>query len=291
VWAIVGSIDGASTHLAETVVAKARVSLVSPGSTDTTVNQANVAWAFSCLPSDDALARRLARHVADRGLAPALISATDHDSHVAVRALLDALRSLRLAPSSHVEVGAGEADTAELVQRTVAATPGAIVVVAAPRTSARLVGALRAGGYGGQIFGWASMGRRAFLSTAGPAAEGVVFPLPCDPGFAAGEFSRAFAQEYGRAPDCTAVQTYDATRLVIESIERVGLNRARIRDALAAVSSRPGAAGSIAWGPLGRNLREPVLATVREGRVVPLERPPEVERLVSVSRRAPRHTP
>ena len=42
VWAIIGGIDGASTHLAETVVVKARVTLIFFGSTDKTVNLANV---------------------------------------------------------------------------------------------------------------------------------------------------------------------------------------------------------------------------------------------------------
>jgi len=43
VWAIIGGIDGPSTHLAEQVVAKARLTLLSSASTDKTVNLANVA--------------------------------------------------------------------------------------------------------------------------------------------------------------------------------------------------------------------------------------------------------
>ncbi len=50
VWAIIGGIDGPSTHLAEQVVAKARLTLLSSASTDKTVNLANVPWMFSCLP-------------------------------------------------------------------------------------------------------------------------------------------------------------------------------------------------------------------------------------------------
>ena len=50
VWAIIGSIDGSTTHLAEQVVAKARVTQIDPASTDRSVNMANVPWVFSCLP-------------------------------------------------------------------------------------------------------------------------------------------------------------------------------------------------------------------------------------------------
>ena len=56
VWAVIGGIDGPSTHLAEQVVAKARLPLLSPGSTDKTVNLANVPWMFSCVPDDHLLA-------------------------------------------------------------------------------------------------------------------------------------------------------------------------------------------------------------------------------------------
>jgi len=34
VWAIIGGIDGATTHLAEKVVAKAQLTLVNPSATD-----------------------------------------------------------------------------------------------------------------------------------------------------------------------------------------------------------------------------------------------------------------
>ncbi len=59
-WALVGAIDGAATHLAEQVALKARITLVSSGSTDKTVSLARVPWMFSCLPSDEAQAPVLA---------------------------------------------------------------------------------------------------------------------------------------------------------------------------------------------------------------------------------------
>ena len=52
VWAILGSVDGAATHLAEQIVAKARLPLVSPVSTDESVNLAGVPWMFSLAPAD-----------------------------------------------------------------------------------------------------------------------------------------------------------------------------------------------------------------------------------------------
>jgi len=57
--ALLGSVDSASTHLAEQVVAKANLPLVSPMATDKSVTLAGVPWMFSCAPSDAAIARVL----------------------------------------------------------------------------------------------------------------------------------------------------------------------------------------------------------------------------------------
>ena len=64
VWAIIGSIDGVATHVAEQVVTKALLPLIDPGSTDRTVNAAMVPWMFSCLPGDPAIADALAPQLA-----------------------------------------------------------------------------------------------------------------------------------------------------------------------------------------------------------------------------------
>jgi branched-chain amino acid transport system substrate-binding protein len=274
VWAIVGSIDGASTHLAETVATKARLTLVSPGSTDVTVNYANVPWMFSCMPGDDALQTALADGVVDRvgGGTLVVISATDHDSHHAAAALLAALADRRRPPGLHLEIDAGAAELAGPLERIVAAEPEAVVVVAGPRDSARIVTAVRERLGDAAIFGGPPMARRVFVEEAGGAAEGVVFPLPCDPSHADGEFGRAYQRRFGRSPDCVTAQTYDATRMVVEAIGNAGLNRARIVDEVARLSPRPGAAGPIEWGAAGRNRRDVVLGTVNRGRVVPVAR-------------------
>ncbi len=67
VWAIIGGIDGATTHLAEQVVAKALLPLVNPAGTDRGIHGANVPWIFSCVPPDQELAPPLARALRQRG--------------------------------------------------------------------------------------------------------------------------------------------------------------------------------------------------------------------------------
>jgi len=264
VWAIIGSIDGASTHLAEQVVAKARLALISPASTDKTVNLANVAWMFSCLPADDALAGALVPVIVERvERRPFIVlSATDHDSHHAASELTSQLGREGLTPLHQIEFEPGLDDYSLVLERVTTSGVEAVVVVAGPQDSARAVTALRRMDPELALFGSHGMGRRAFLEAVGPDAA--VFPSPCDPAFLDGPFATEFAELTGSWPDYTAAQTYDATRMTVEAIRKAGLNRARIRDALQALSPWHGVAGAIEWDSLGQNEREVGIMTVGE---------------------------
>jgi ABC-type branched-subunit amino acid transport system substrate-binding protein len=272
VWAIVGSIDGATTHLAEQVVAKARVTLLSPVAVDGTVNLANVAWTFSCLPQHGPQTDRLGRAIADSigNGSLTLLSATDHDSRVFARALERFLVARGLAPRHHLEFEPGVEQCTALVERVIASKPDAVAILAGPRDSARIAASLREHDARVEVFGGPAMGRRSFLERAGPAAEGVQFPLLCDPEALSGEFASRFASRFGRSPDCAAVQAYDAVHLLAAAVERAGLNRARIRDAVRELSPWSGVAGSIDWNPVGQNRRAVRLARIADGRIVAL---------------------
>jgi ABC-type branched-subunit amino acid transport system substrate-binding protein len=131
VWAIIGSIDGASTHLAEQVVAKARLPLLSPVSTDKTVNLANVPWMFSLSPGDHQIAPVLARAIVDRvDEAPfALASSTDHDSRLLVEELRVDLAELNAVPSYHLQFHPN-GEVAHIFDRLILSSIRTFVVVA-----------------------------------------------------------------------------------------------------------------------------------------------------------------
>ena len=63
-WAVIGGVDGTTTHLAVQLALKAYFVLLSPGSTDVTADLANVPWLFSLPPSDERLAPVLAEAIA-----------------------------------------------------------------------------------------------------------------------------------------------------------------------------------------------------------------------------------
>ncbi len=276
VWAIVGGIDGPSTHLVEQVAVKARIPLLSPASTDKTVNLANVPWMFSLVPGDHlqtpVVAEAIGRRVGDGRLV--LLSGVGHDSALFARELRKALAARDVLLSYHVQCRGTEEEAVQAVGRAVESRPEAVAVIAGPQQGARLVAALREQGFRGPVFGGPATGRRRFLEEAGARGEGVLFPLVYDPDRpgddgASRRFAETFQRRHGHAPDYAAAHTYDAFRLVIAAIRSAGLNRARIRDAIRKLSPYPGVTGPIRWDPLGSNTRPVSLGTIREGGVVP----------------------
>jgi ABC-type branched-subunit amino acid transport system substrate-binding protein len=279
--AVLGSIDSASTHLAEQVVAKANLPLVSPVATDKTTTLAGVSWMFSCAPSDTAVARALVNALLASTASSAnvrssrlvLITATDHESRMLSREVLREFSQRNRLPDYRHEVPPGAEFEAQ-IRAIVEAQVSAVVVVAGAADSARLVCGLQEQLPGVTIFGGPAMARSQFLRLAGTFAERPVFPMVSafendSPRLA--DFVGQFAAETGREPDYTAALTYDATRLLLEAVQSAGPSRPGVRRALVDASGWSGCAGTIAFDGTGQNTRTNVsMAHWRSGRITPL---------------------
>lgn len=272
VWAIIGGIDGPSTHLAEQVVAKARLTLLSPVSSDRTANLANVPWMFSCLPQDHLQAPVLAEAIAPcvENKPFVLVSAVDHDSHLFTVELIRHFVELRLAPFYHYEFDPRKGNVTELAQHIADTRAEVLVLVAGGEASAHLIRAVREKGFAGRVFGGPCMGRRSFIEEAGKAADGAVFPLLYAGSAASKSFEDKYISRFGKQPDYLAAHTYDGVNLLIAAIRKAGLNRVRICDAVRELSPWQGVTGSIQWDGLGSNCRRVALGTIRNGCVLPV---------------------
>jgi branched-chain amino acid transport system substrate-binding protein len=332
--ALLGSVDSATTHLAEQVVAKANLPLISPIATDKSITLAGVSWMFSCAPDDDVIARVLVDHLLTtlEGSSPppstlgsggqsgddktqnrktersgiALITCTDHESRMTAGELVKEFSRRGRLPALRLEVPPATHDFSRQLRALQEARPAAVVVVAGPEDAAHAVAALRAAGAPAslpenppavepsgllgdlpenasqrrgaaslRIFGSHAMSRSRFWELAGPAAEGVCFPVFFVPDPADAEtrrFLSHFAAERRGVPDYTAALAYDATRVLIEAIRRAGPSRARIREELSRLSPWAGVAGAVHFDGTGHNTRTNVcMATIRSGAIVPLK--------------------
>jgi ABC-type branched-subunit amino acid transport system substrate-binding protein len=261
VWAVIGAIDGVGTHIAEQVIAKVRLPLVDPASTDRSVNAAMVPFMFSCLPGDPAiaaaLAPELAREAGPRG--PVLICSTGHDE----RHCADEFRHWFAARSPGIErvldFEPGSGELARIVDQ--AAGAAAALIIGNVADTAAVVRQVRGRSPKTILYAGPSAARSSFAWLAGDSAEGVRCPV----------LAKDASLEDGK--DFAALQSYDAVRLVVAAIRTAGLNRIRICRALAALSPWQGAAGEIRWSALNRNARPVAAGYIRGGRLAVLDHP------------------
>ena len=275
VVAIVGGMDGPSTHVAEQIAAKARLPVIAPASTDKSINLAGVPWIFSCLPGDHLLAPVLADAMIDEGEPRriVLLSSTDHDAHVFSVELQAALRMRKIGLAHHYDFASKTTDLDELARQAIKLDADSIVVVADTATSAELVIALRESGFEGTVFCGPAAARRRFLEIAKSDAEGILVPMPSDQLACeeAREFSRLFRERCEHEPDYAAAQTFDAVSMLLAAIREVGSNRVQIADALRGLSPYEGVAGRIRWDRVGANTRPVRLGIYRKGQLVVAE--------------------
>lgn len=97
--------------------------------------------------------------------------------------------------------------------------------------------------------------------------------LPDQPGADAQRFVQAFVERFGTVPTGDAALAYDAARLLIGAIQRVGTDRQRVRDYVAGIgTSTPpfdGVTGTIAFDAQGDAIdKEVAIGTIRDGRLV-----------------------
>jgi branched-chain amino acid transport system substrate-binding protein len=245
-WAIIGGIDGSTTHLAEQVVTKALVTLINPAATDRSIHMANVPWMFSVVPGDNLQAPLISQALKERGEPFALLSGTDHDSRAFLSELNLAFTHDRISPTLHVEFEDIHLSVGGVVDRLLKTDAKAVVVLAGTADSYVLIKAIRRAGFTGTLFAGPLLGR-AIPDTP---LEGVMIPVLGD---IPATFRATFSARYDCPPDYAAAYGFDAATLLVEAVRNSGLNRAKIRDAVRELSPYQGITGQIQWDAVGQN--------------------------------------
>ena len=127
-------------------------------------------------------------------------------------------------------------------------------------------------------------GNLAYAKAAGPAAEGVIFPLgklavadalpASDPQkkVLVG-YRDAYQKRYGEEVSGFGGYAWDAFQLLAAAVEKVGLDRARVRSALETTQGFVGQSGVFRFSPQDHNglgIDSFEMLTVKDGRFVPL---------------------
>jgi len=265
VWTIIGGLDGQRTHVAELVVSKAWVPVISPAATDTSVDYANVPWVFRCPPADSRQADLLVGYAQNQGYKHVVVlTEIEREGHTGFLRLQEKAGQRRFSFEAHYEYPTNNPE--EVIPRLKGIGADAVILWGNAKPALSLLRALRSAGISAPVLAPSSLVQP---ETAGGSEwiGNLVVSAPYDlsrenPAILA--FAEKYRSRWGVFPSPVALYSYDAACLVIRAIETTGLNRMRIRDELTRISF-DGLTGKIQFNSLRGNTAEPVLIFLKDG--------------------------
>jgi len=251
VWAIVGGIDGANTHIAIRVALKIEIPWMTPGDLDPTYIETNIPWVMRCIGDDRQLNYILVDYMFRKMKCQrvAIIRSSSRYGRFGVREIRDSARRLGHPIVSEMAYKGGTTNFDMQLDRIQEYKPDAIVHWGNGDSAALVLNAIRARGWTQPFLTCDRSVTDEFVKIAGKNAEGVICGYPWnperkDPKLDA--FREGFKKRYGVAADTYAAHAYDGMNMLIWAIQTAGLNRAKIRDVIAyRIDSFPGVTGDI----------------------------------------------
>ncbi len=242
VWAVIGSIGGDSTHIAQQVATKAHLPLISPLSSDPSLTHVRVPWIFRLAPSDTKQARWLVQKMQEAEIKKVgMITAASHDGRTFADEMTKQLRGANLPPKFHFTIDS-VADTKHLMKRIQTFEPEGVVVYADSNFLPRIMKQNKT-----DSIVWFTP-----WTPGHPVSKGVIAYKPAiqkiEP------FVETFKERYGHEPDACAGYGYDAVQMVIRAIRQAGLSRNGVREALQSMDSFDGVMGPVRWDHGGGNV-------------------------------------
>ncbi|MFH0980508.1 MAG: ABC transporter substrate-binding protein [Planctomycetota bacterium] len=274
VWAILGSIDSANTHIAIRVALKAEIVMLNSADTDPTFIETNIPWVMRCIGDDRQMGYLLVDYLYRKlGYTQvAVIRSSNRYGRFGVREIRDGSRRLGHPIVIEMAYKLGPTDLSLQLERIRATGAEAVVHWGDAADGAVILNQMRSMGLNQPFYACDRCVSDEFLEIAGANAEGVVCGYPWDPtrqDLRLEVFRVEYRTCYGVEPDTYAAHAYDGMNMLIEAIQVAGLNRARIRDVLAH-RPRPfeGVTGSIPLSACLDDLGEVFLARVENGKWV-----------------------
>jgi ABC-type branched-subunit amino acid transport system substrate-binding protein len=271
VWAILGTVDGANSHIAIRVALKAEILIMNSGDTDPTFIETNIPWVCRVIGDDRQMGYLMADYMyrSRNYKSVGVIRASNRYGRFGVRKVVDSSRRLGHPVVLEMAYPVGSDDFSIQLERLKQANADAIVHWGDAQDGARILNQMRAMGMKQPFLACDRCVSDDFVKVAGDNAEGVVCTFPWDPTrkeerFQA--FRERFRKRFAEEAETYAAHAYDGMNMVIWAIQEAGLNRAKIRDMIA-YRTEPwkGVTGDIALSSAGDDVGEVYLAKREHG--------------------------
>jgi branched-chain amino acid transport system substrate-binding protein len=282
VWTFLGSIDDIVSHVALRAALKLEIFMVCTGDPDPTFTETNIPWQIRVITDDRQSSYNLLNYIHEKmgHTRVAVIRANNRYGRVGIKEYSDA--AVRIGHPIVIEERFmdGDTDFKAQLERIKKTNPDAILMWGNAMESALILQQIRAMGMKQPVYGSDRMVNPEFLKIAGALAEGIVTTCQYNPDADNPKlkaFQANYLKRFGQEPDVFAAHAYDGMNIIIDVINKAGLNRVLIRDLmvdLKTLKNYQGVTGPIELDGSWNNVRNIFMAEVRNGKFVFTPAPP-----------------
>ena len=237
VWAFLGSIDDINTHVALRATLKMEIPMVNSGDPDPTLTETRIPWLLHNISDDRQSCYALSDHIYNKTNLSriAVIRVDNRYGRVGTKEFKEASQRLGHPIVLEMKFLDGDTDFTQQLNKIKNSNPDGILIWGNPKESALIVNQIRELGIKVPLFASDRTVSPVFIAIAGENAEGLVTtcqynPKSDNPKLKA--FKKKYAERFNMEPDVFAAHAYDGMNIIIESIQKAGLNRYLIRDLL-----------------------------------------------------------
>ncbi len=274
-WAMLGSIDGQSTHIALRISLKLELPIMDTGTTDPTVTETRIQWLMHDFIDDRQQGYALAEYILkERKLKRiGVLRTNSRYARIGVAKFSDEARRMGRQPVLEVKFDRGDRDFSQQLRMIRDARVEGLVIWGEAPEAGRILKQMRAMGMNQPVFGSSRTAYPELLEVAGPAAEGFIASCALDPSRQEGDwkaFRDRYRQRFGKEPDAYAAYAYDGMNILIGAIGKAGLNRGRIMNVLRdyQLKTYQGVSGQAYFDRTLNNIGDVTLTRVENGSFV-----------------------
>jgi branched-chain amino acid transport system substrate-binding protein len=272
---VLGAIDGASTHIMLRVALKLEFPIIDSATTDPTVTETRIPWMLHNFPDDRQQGYTLANTVfKDRKLKRiGIIRTQSRYARIGVEKFFDQAKRMGRVPLLEVKFERGDKDFSTQLRMLQNAHLDGVVIWGEVPDAARILKQMRAMGMKQPVFGPSRLCYPQLIDAAGPAAEGLITTAVLDPTGTNPkwvQFQKDYRSTFNLEPDAYAAYAFDGINLLIAAVDKAGLNRGLIMDALRERRGQDyeGVAGRAEFDQTLNNIAPLTLTRVENGKFV-----------------------
>ncbi len=237
VWGMLGSIDGASTHIELRAALKLQIPIVDTGTTDPTVTETRIPWLIHNFPDDRQQGYALADYIFNqlKLRRVGVLRLNGRYGRRGYEEFFNAARRMGFQPIVVQKYPPDARDFSGQLETLNKLGIDSLVIWGDAPQAGMILKQMRASGMNQPVFGSSRVAYSQVVKIAGPAANGLVAisaidPVRNDPLWQ--KFRQQYEQRFHSEPGPYASYAYDGMNMLVAAIRKAGLNRARIMDAL-----------------------------------------------------------